>query len=633
MINRNIYGFLKSSLDAHTMGICAAMDLLEEVGCSVFSCSHDIAQAFDKLDTETNAEIIVNWILKNKISHVGLSYRLDPNDALELTGRLYRILCREGLYGHNDSQIKKILFSGLPSACRMVEKEFNNRVETFEGGESVEVTLLKMGISYDDIPKHIIAGSQYDKDILEFGKKVVSTEEYKREEPLTRKFYPEYGTPNDGLLKRLDNNFCEGFHPLVRAHSGPYSKDLTREQCLLKFYNWCKQLSTTGFLDILSIGTSQLSQSNFGENWNGYRNGGGVPVNSPLEFQNIWQASKPMLVRTYSGTKRVKDMAKIYEETINMAWHALSLWWFNELDGRGHNGLYDNLKEHIDTIKYIASIKKPFEANVSHHFAFRGCDDVTYIVSAYIAAKLAKKCGIKYFILQNMLNTPRSTWGINDLAKSRALLSLVKSLQDNNFRVILQTRTGLDYFKPNIDEAKIQLSAATALMDDIDANNPYSPEIIHVVSYSEALFLATPDVINDSIKITRNSLRKYRALRKLGMTPNVNTIEIQQRTIVLYEDAKKIISSMEQNIDNLYSPEGLYIAFVSGWLPVPELWNNLEEYRLAKNWKTKRINGGVDLIDRGLTLSVESRIDKCVSNLQYAHYYLKQRQLSNRILL
>src|SRR5699024_8870354 len=148
---------------------------------------------------------------------------------------------------------------------------------------------------------------------------------------------------------------------------------------------------------------------------------------------------------------------------------------------------------------YIAKTNKPFEANVSHHFAFRGADDVTYIVSAYLAAKLAKGLGIKTYILQNMLNTPRSTWGIQDLAKSRALISLLKELEDDNFRVLLQPRAGLDYFKPDLEEAKIQLAAVTALMDDIDPHNESSPSIIHVVSYSEASHLATPDIINESI--------------------------------------------------------------------------------------------------------------------------------------
>ncbi len=97
--------------------------------------------------------------------------------------------------------------------------------------------------------------------------------------------------------------------------------------------------------------------------------------------------------------------------------------------------------------------------------------------------------------------------GIQDLAKSRAMLTLVKSLEDSNFKVILQPRAGLDYFKPDLEEAKIQLAAVTALMDDIDPHDETSPPIIHVVSYSEASHLATPDVINESIQITQYSLQ------------------------------------------------------------------------------------------------------------------------------
>ena len=348
----------------------------------------------------------------------------------------------------------------------------------------------------------------------------------------------------------------------------------------------------------------------------------------PIEILIVDIASSsenPMLVRTYSGTKNVKRLAEIYEKSINIAWHALSLWWFNELDGRGPNTLYANLKEHIDTIKYIATTGKPVEANVSHHFAFRGCDDITYIVSVYLAAVMAKKCGTKTFILQNMLNTPRSTWGIQDIAKSRAMLNIIKELEDNSFRIILQTRAGLDYFKPNIEEAKVQLAAVTAMMDDIDPNNIYSPEIIHVVSYSEALYLATPNILNDSIKIVRHALKEYRKLKKCGLAFDVMNDDIGERTFRLEMSARKIIGAMEDNIIDLYSPEGLYIAFVSGWLPVPELWTDSDEFMLAKGWKTRLINGGMELVDHELLLTTETRINKCVSNIPDAEYILKHK--------
>lgn len=620
-----IYGMMKTSLDAHTMGIHAATALLRDCGFQVEVSPEMVEHALDGIAAERNQKIVADWIRDNKINHLGISYRLDPIDAVNLVGRVIALLRRERLYECGSAIVRTIHFAGLKPACDRIDEEFGGRIKTFRGGESAEETLLIMGVPEEDIPKTITQGCQYDKQLLKFGESIIKSGEYKDCEPLKRNYYSNFGTRKDTLVERLDNNFVGGFRPLIRAHSGPFSADLTREQCLKEYNEWCRELANSGYLDILSIGSSQLSQSNFGENWGDKINGGGVPVNSELEYMNIWEAAKPMLVRTYSGTKNVQKMAEMYERTINIAWHALSLWWFNELDGRGPNPLYTNLKEHIDAFRYIASIGKPIEPNVPHHFAFRGCDDVTYIISEYIAAKMAKKCGAKSFVLQNMLNTPRSTWGVQDLAKSRAMIKLVNELQDENFRIILQTRAGLDYFKPDLEAAKVQLAAVTALMDDIDPQNIYSPEIIHVVSYSEALFLATPDILNDSIKITRTALGQYRRLKKLGMTPNVMTDDILTRMEFLEKDARQIIRAMEENIPNLYSPEGLYLAFVAGFLPVPELWSNSDEFIHAKCWQTKMTNGGVALVDHGMLVATDTRINKCISNLQDAQYNLKTR--------
>ncbi len=312
------------------------------------------------------------------------------------------------------------------------------------GFEQVKYELERMGVEvyhmqqpYSNIHIDGLMNPQYDKDLGKFGQGIIKAGEYRHMKAPDRNMYPEFGTKEDTLELRLDNNFKGGFQPIIRAHSGPYSDDMSRLAMLKEYQDWCHELGKAGFLDVLSIGSSQLSQSNFGENWEGKPNGGGVPVNSEIEYMDIWQAARPMLVRTYSGTKNMVRLAEIYERSINISWHALSLWWFNELDGRGPNALYDNLKEHLETIRYISTTGKPVETNVPHHFAFRGADDITYIVSGFLAAKAAKKYGTKTFVLQNMLNTPRSTWGIQDLAKGRTLLKLVKELEDEDFRVIL----------------------------------------------------------------------------------------------------------------------------------------------------------------------------------------------------
>lgn len=217
------------------------------------------------------------------------------------------------------------------------------------------------------------------------------------------------------------------------------------------------------------------------------------------------------------------------------------------------------MKEHLETIKYIASTGKPFEPNVPHHFAFRGADDISYIISGYLAAKTAKRLGIKDLILQNMLNTPKYTIGLQDLAKGRVMLRLVRELEDGNFRVHLQSRAGLDYFSPDLEKAKIQLAAVTALMDDIEPDNMNSPEIIHVVSYSEAVRLATPPVINESIQITLAALEKYRRLRNTGQIENMaHNQDLNERTEDMYQEAKEAIDVLE-NILSIYILQKGYI--------------------------------------------------------------------------
>ena len=432
---KDIFAFIKPALDAHTMGLNTAAELLRDCGYTVIIADDSISNAISEYRSEASRKKVVDWIIANKVTNVGISYRLDKDDALNMVGYLLEALKTSNLLSYQGGPIRNIFFAGLPVSCEAIGKEFDGLVKTYVGGESAQDTLLKLGVPEEKIPRDIIEGSKYDESLLQFGKEIIDSGEYEKFKPIDRSNYKEFGTRQDTVEKRLDANLRDNFLPLMRAHVGPYSSLVSREENVREFLSWAKTLAEAGYLDIMSIGSSQLSQSNFGEDWGDRPNGGGVPVNSEEEYRMIYDASRPLLIRTYAGTKNIPQLAKMYEETINICWHALSLWWFNKLDNRGPYDLYTNLKQHMETIKYIASTNKPFEANVSHHFAFRGADDVTYIVSAYLAAKLAKKLGIKTFILQNMLNTPRLTWGIQDLAKSRAHLNLLQST-DSNFRAL-----------------------------------------------------------------------------------------------------------------------------------------------------------------------------------------------------
>lgn len=621
------YGFIKPGLDAHTLGLNAAAELLRECDYDVVVAGEEIEQAMSDYRHERRRRQVADWVRDSGIQRLGISYRLDQTDAVKMVGYLLEELKKDRMLKHQGGPIDLIFFGGLPATCEAVEKEFEGLVRTFMGGESDRQSLLEMGVPEERIPNDIVEHSKYDDFLMEFGKDVIDSGKYKNDTPVDRSGYPDFGTERDTVVKRIDSNQRANFSPLMRAHVGPYSADLSRVESVKEFKNWSEALAMTGFLDILSIGSSQLTQSNFGEDWGDKTNGGGVPINSPAEYRMIWEAARPMLVRTYAGTKNIPELAKMHEETINISWHALSLWWFNRLDERGPYDLYTSLGQHMDTIRYIATTNKPFEANVSHHFAFRGADDVTYIVSSYLTAKLAKKLGIRTFVLQNMLNTPRSTWGIQDLAKSRALLKLFQPLEDANFRVLLQPRAGLDYFKPDLYEARIQLAAVSALMDDIDPHDESSPPIIHVVSYSEASHLATPDVIDESIQITQYALQRYRELRRSGSIEDMSqNPEVVQRSRELHESAREIIDAIERLIEDPYSPEGFYKIFAAGFLPVPYLWGDVDEFPHARNWKTKPVKGSVKVVDEdGNAMSSAEIIAIAEKNLKDAEHNLNQR--------
>ena len=605
------FGFLKSGLDAHTLGISYAAQLLNDCGFYVVVADAAVAQAADRMPDKSQFEILKRWAVHHRITHLGFSYRLDPHQGAQTFFRLLQKIDEdEVLSPKKGGIIQEIFFAGLPDACNLVKQEYGSRIKTFCGDETPSETLLRFGVPESRIPKKMQEQSVYDQLRLDFGKDLIKQEKQFHIKPRSGATYPDFGTKNDHLIKRLAWARSQKQLPLIRVHAGPYLKD--REKALAMFSEWLKNLARGGYLDIISVGSSQLSQSHFGEDWGDLPNGGGIPFNHEWELRAIREDASPMLARAYSATNNILTVAQILEKNLNMAWHALSLWWFNRLDGRGPLSLKNCLTEHIRTIRFVAQSGKPFEPNTPHHFAFRGSDDITYIASAFLAAKTAKLYGIKYFVLQNMLNTPKSTWGLRDLAKSRALLNLVRRLEDKSFRVIFQPRAGLDYFSPDVNKAQSQLAAVTALMQDVEPENPAHPEVIHVVSFSEALFLANPNVIQESIQITKAALKLYPEFRSRNdISSLTESPEIHAQTKALEEEVRFLVSHLEKNIEHLYSPGGLYRAFRMGYLPVPYLFACREEFPHAVDWTTKVGDGGVFLVDEhNKKMSIRDRVER-----------------------
>lgn len=592
----SILGFIKPEVDVHILGMSTMANVLRDCGFTVKFAPSEVMKAVEDIQKVNNSSLFVKWIRENKINVLSFSYRLDPKEGMNYFCALYYKLLEFKLLASDGGTIEQVSFAGLPDTCNLIKNRLGDKIIYFPGDETPIESLKKYGVPERLYPKSFSNVHEYDKSLWDFAKNFIASEKYKYVITPDHYGYASCGTMSDSFVERLA--YCKAHHslPLIRVHAGPYSPN--RQEAIKEYQSWVKQLADTRLLDVLSIGSSQLTQQHFGENWEGLHNGGGVPINSEFEYRQIAEAAKPMLVRTYAGTKNVPWMAKMHERTLNISWHALSFWWFCQLDGRGDNTVLENLKEHIEAVKYIASSGKPLEPNVPHHFSFRGGDDVTYIISGYLAAKTAKRYGIRNLILQNMLNTPKYTWGVQDIAKGRAILKLVRSLEDDTFKVSLQSRAGLDFFSPDLERAKVQLAAITALMDDIEPDNPNSPEIIHVVSYSEAVRLATPDIIEESIKITLGALKEYRLKKSLGLTMNtVNDDDINYRFNSLYEEAKGGIDILEKYFSDLYTPQGLYRIYKMGFLPTPYIFDPQKHFPNVTKWSTAIINGSVKVVD------------------------------------
>ncbi len=608
-------GILKPGVDAHVLGVTSVAELLGECGCAVTVAPDEVCRAANHPEGAGESDAIERWIRSSRITRLGYSYRLSPEDGADLFDRQVRQLERRSLFAGQGGPIAVLYFAGLPDACRLARARVPRLAACFDGEETPAETLARLGIRQSLLPRETGRALTYDQDRLRFGEEIVRRGDYLGVRPPDRSGYPGFGQAADTLVARLDHAARSGALPLTRAHMGPYLPD--RDEAVQRFLAWTRTLAASGHLDILSIGTSQLTQARFGEPWAGEPNGGGVPLASPAEFADAWRAARPMLVRAYAGSRDVAAMARMLEQTIHNAWHALSLWWFCRIDNRGPYGLRENLDEQLAALRHAAASGTPYEPNVPHHFAFRGADDATYVASGWLAARAAKAAGIRTLVAQTMLNTPKSTWGVQDLAKARALLALLRELEDRSFRVVLQPRAGLDFFSADPRRAKAQLAAVTALMDDIEPADAASPPIVHVVSWSEAVRFADPPVIVESVQITRHALAEHRKLRARGLVDDMGSDpEVQARTRELLAESRAVIGAIRDCVPDPWSAEGLYRVFAAGFLPVPYLWECRDELAAAVGWRTRSIRGSVRLVDeRGVPLSVEDRIARARATL------------------
>ena len=354
-------------------------------------------------------------------------------------------------------------------------------------------------------------------------------------------------------------------YPVIRHHFGRPSLNETIEGI--------KKISSSRLLDIISIGPDQNTQEFFfhPEKMDKKQDGaGGVPLRSIEDFKSLYTASRTgnyPLLRCYSGTNNIIKMAEVLRDSINNAWCAIPLCWYNELDNRSNRKLEESIAENQLVMKWHAERNIPVEVNESHHWSLRYSPDSIAVAAAYLAAYNAKKMGVKVYISQYMFNTPSETSFIMDLAKMLAKIELIESLHDNNFITLRQTRTGLYSYPPDYDESKGQLASSVLLQMQLN------PDILHVVAYCEANHAAKPEDIIESVKIAGKVIDNY-----LYSCPDMKLDEnVRLRKEELVKDAElildkiKMLDKEKRYKDPLISPAIISRAIKTGVLDAPHL--------------------------------------------------------------
>lgn len=485
----------------HVAGILNFLRLAESLGYET-----------EFMGPATPVERFVSRIHEIKPDLAAVSYRLTPESAQELFKELEKELKRQGIKG------VRFVFGGTPPVAEIAQATALFEA-VFSGRETQEA-----------IVSYLKEQGQAERD---------------RQFPQT-------------LIERIRQQ--QPF-PLLRHHLGLKTVEETIEAA--------RQIALSEELDILSIAPDQNAQEYFfrPQDMPPTESGaGGVPIRKPEDLRAIYDATRcgnfPLL-RCYAGTRDLIQWAEMSVKLINIAWGAIPIFWYSELDKRSERPLIEAIRENQATIRWYAERGIPVEVNDSHQWSLRDAHDAIAVATAFLAAYNAKSLGVRYYVSQYMLNTPPETSPTMDLAKMLAKIEMIESLHDEHFISFRQIRTGLRSMTADPYIAKGHLAASVAL------GMALKPHIVHVVSYCEADHAAGAKEIIESCQIVKGAIR----LGLKGLPDVTRDPVIIERKEQLVREANLIIEAIRNlgKEDSLTDPTVLEKAVRTGILDAPHL--------------------------------------------------------------
>jgi len=365
------------------------------------------------------------------------------------------------------------------------------------------------------------------------------------------------------VIDRINANYP---YPILRHHFGVPSLDATLQGI--------EKIAKSRVLDVISLGPDQNAQQYFFSQNKmkcQFDGAGGTPIRTKEDFKKLKASSQYgnyPLMRCYSGTEDIFQYASMLMETIDNAWAAIPLCWYNELDGRGTRPLEKSVFEARQLIKWHADRNIPVEVNEPHHWGLRDAHDVIPVTMAYISAYNAKKLGVRNYIAQYMFNNPNGLSFPMDLARILAMIEIVESLHDANFTTYRQTRTGLPLLNPDMNMAKGQLAASTFMQMIV------KPHIIHVVGYCEADHAASSEDVIESCKIVKGVI-KHTLFESFSIEKDA---KIQKRKKELLSESGFLLRFIKESFseynDPLANPHVIAQSIIRGYIDAVHIVKN-----------------------------------------------------------
>lgn len=485
----------------HTAGIQAFLEIARTLGNDTLF-----------LGPAVPVKRLVEAIIEHKPDAVAVSYRLTPESAEMLLDELQSEIAKNP----DVKKDRKFFFGGTPPVAALAAR--TGMFDACFDGSEPEIAVVAL-----------LQGTPMAKSASEYA---------------------------SDLVTRIQNSQPQ---PLIRHHFGlPSMKDTIEG---------ARRIAESGLLDILSVAPDQNAQESFfkPEEMDSRLDGaGGVPLRSPDDLRALYDATRTgnhPLLRCYSGTRDLIRWAEMLRDTINIAWGAVPLTWYSELDGRSKRTLKDAIAENQQAIRWYAEHGIPVEINESHQWALRRSGDVVELATAYLAAYNAKALGVKDYVCQFMFDTPKGISPAMDIAKMLAKLELVESIKDGEFRVTRMVRSGLSSFSSSAHIAKGQLAAS------VYAAMALSPHIVHVVGYSEADHASTAEEIIESCQIAKGAIMKSLCGR---VRPEADPTVVARKASLL-EEARYLLDAIKRlkrinSHDPFTSPETIAEAISEGLL-------------------------------------------------------------------